>query len=205
MKKTNKNETKLLNRINLSVIKRSMHKTPSVMIPNMSLIRKPLLGKTLPFLPQRNFANRFHATQWEPNNLGLTQHEKTHIDIIDAATGKVIALFTSSKGNNLPNDILCVKISDIKYNGAYIPKLNSITKQPVMDDYGFSIPHTLKGGQYVAVFKHAREVTPQAVQFMAKLPQYQEFLDKHEDKILELLKQTDILNNPVKIIDYNEN
>lgn len=203
-----KNETKLYNRVKPKSIKRSMHRASSAIIPNMSLIRKPLPEKILPFIPQRNFANQFHPVRWKPNTpgtLGLAKHEPSHINIIDATTGKVIGILTSSKGNNLPDDILFIKLSDIKYDGSYIPKLHPITKQPIMDDYGFTIPHTLKGGQYAAIFKYAREITPEAAQFIEKLPQHQEFLDKHEDKILDLLKQSNILNKPARIIDYNAN
>ena len=124
----------------------------------------------------------------EERRLNLTQHETSHSNIEEVATRRVVMIATSSQGKNYPKGSFH-RISSDKINGSYTPLCNSTTKKPCMDDYGFTIPSPYKGGQYVAILETPRTVEKDVEHKCPAVPEMQEYLDKHEDKLKELLKQ----------------
>lgn len=102
----------------------------------------------------RNYVGECKAYKWkikpiDATNLPLTQHEITHITIEDIKSQKIVAIFTSSQGNKKISNVTFEKVSPIKHDGSYTPILNKLTKEPLMDDYGYTIPNEKKGGQFI--------------------------------------------------------
>ena len=202
--KSIKLSTNINNNVKVKIIKRNMFRVINNSVPNMNIIR-PNVEKLIR-IPSRGYPNKYNAFRWKnPENVSATKHETSHVNIVDTGTGQSLGIFTSSKGPNLPPGVSCIKISEIKYDGSYIPQLNPNTKEPIMDDYGFIVPHKFKGGQYVAVFKYPREVSKKAQQFFEKLPQLQEYLDQHEEKILDIIRKNNIQNKLPIVITLHEN
>lgn len=167
-------------------------------------INLPLIKGTYNKLP---FVNRNYALQpfqIKPSavaKLNLSSYEVNHVIIYDTDSGKFIGLLTSSKGLNLPKGVICIKISEIKFDGSYIPIIDPNTKKPIMDDFGFMFPNKEKGGQYFATFEYAREYSEKALQYAEKLKDLQKFVDLHESQMYDIIKQSNIYLRPTKVID----
>ena len=123
-------------------------------------------------------------------NIGLTKHQATHVNIEETATKKVVAIFTSSKGKNADPTIHFEKLDPVKYDGTFTPLKDPITKQINVGPDGKPIPDPVKGGQYIAVLKNPRIICKDVDPYAIEVKEYQSYLDKHENKIKQILENS---------------
>ena len=150
-----------------------------------------------------------------PNKEPITKHETTHTNIMDVASGKVVAILTSGHGNTtstvpgLKKDF--DKVSTEKHDGTYTPvfpkskpqmddygsiisPLSTISKAPIIDNYGSTIPNPNAGGQYMATLGSTR--IPRDPGILVEKSELQPYLDKYEARIAQILSTKDLDNRP---------
>lgn len=175
------------NGVNLTIIRATKHVSLGGPINSNRITINNSLG-----LHNRTYPGEFKIYRWNNNltpdekrRLGLTQHEDTHYNIKETKTNRVIMLGTSAKQVKHP-EVETYKISTEKINGSYISVLNPITKQPLMDDYGYLVPNLEKGGQYIAVLGTPRKISQDIAHKFEEKPEFQSYLDKYESVLKEI-------------------
>lgn len=147
--------------------------------------------------PVRYYPGKYRSFDWDKklkesdaehkrDDLGLTQHELTHSNVEEVATGQAVAILTSSKGFKAPNGPY-EKLSPIKADGTFIPKkdangndiIDPVTKQ--------TIPDPKKGGQYVGPLIKKRQISKDARVYTKENTAHQKYLDDNESKLAQII------------------
>lgn len=171
-------------------IKRYMHRSSSYA---RVMLTRPLPGNAT----NNRHAGMYRVIEWDKklkdkadphpgNDLNLTQHEVTHLNIENTITKKVIGLLTSSKGNKADPKAYFEKVDVTKYEGSFTGVKDPITKQPILDSTGKMIPDPNAGGQYVAIFPRPRKYGKDAQARTRIVTEHQNYIDKVEKKIANI-------------------
>lgn len=159
-----------------------------------------LCRKASVYQSQRGYPGKFKSYSYkepinnannsqEHVNLGITQHEATHKNILDVTTGNKLA-------NN--NNVSFEKLDAIKMDGSFTPQKDPKTGAPILDANGNLMPDPQKGGQYIAMLGAERDLHPEAKAAMKENTNDQAYLDKHEGKIDAFLKNSRKKKLPIK-------
>lgn len=185
---------KFVTRININIVS----KRTTIKIFSRGMIRLSGVATKLTPVPRPlNIAKRHHPGDFKPRRwtaltedekrrLNLTQHETTHTLIEETTNGNIVFLATSSKGLASTKGPFH-KLSPEKMDGTFVPRLNPITKDPLMDDYGYPIPNPNKGGQYIAVLDTKRKLEKDMEHKCPIQKENQDYLDKHESELNKIL------------------
>lgn len=146
------------------------------------------------------YAGQYRGIIWDPalknkdakhtrDDMGLTQHQATHVNIQDTKTKKVVAIFTSSSGKNADPLAHFEKLDATKYDGSFTPQVDPKTKQVLLDANENPIPDPKKGGQYVAVLSQERTIKKDAEHHVKEVTHVQQYLDTHESNITSIIEK----------------
>jgi len=175
--------------------KRAMHR---VGIQFMDIGRNQMSNIVRASVCHRNYPGDFKGRVWEKNfkyptnlhkrdDLGLTEHQATHINIEHTATETITMIFTSAKSSKDPN-VYIEKLSPIKADGSFTPMKDPKTGKLVHDVNGNVIPDPNKGGQYVAVLVTPRKLGKDVKHQAPINAKAQQYLDQHEVNLKRILE-----------------
>lgn len=178
------------------IIKRYMFRTTAQAALNTSLIRPTIFNAV-----SCKYAGQYRARRWDSqlkskesehtrNDMNLSLHQASHVNIENIQTKKIVAIFTSSSGKKADPQAHFEKLDPVKYDGSYIPKIDAKTKQPIINTEGKTIPDPDKGGQYVAVLSYERQIKKDVEPLSIIDPTIQVYLDKHENKINTIINNS---------------
>ena len=162
-------------------------------------------------ISHRNYPGEFKGRVWDKNlkhpinlhdrnNLGLTEHQATHINIEHTETETITMIFTSAKCSKDPN-VHIEKLSSIKVNGSFIPMKDSKTGKLIYDIKGNLVPDENKGGQYVAVLITPRKLGKDIKHLAPVNANIQKYLDQHEIALKQILENARVKQS-LKLIKY---
>ena len=188
-----------INRPNTKIVKRLMYNVVhSDAGKRTSLFsRRPLLSQQNRYLPYNAYqVNKQNAADFQ-KQYNLDEHHVTHALLVDKETGVAQALLTSANGTSLITkfkNLVIVKISEIKFNGTFVPKINPKTKEPYNDSFGNFIPSEKSGGQFLAMLKQPLKIHPDVLRNMEYKAAFQAQIDKKEALLKEFISKFGVTN-----------